>query len=71
MDELAAKYSGKVSFNYIDINIDENSKLAVTYSIRGIPTFLFFKNSEIVKKFVGLKTKAVLKKHLDELVGST
>ena len=36
------------------------SELAEEYGIRNIPTILFFKNGELVDKFVGAASKAIL-----------
>ena len=38
------------------------------YGIRNIPTILFFKNGEVVDKFVGATTKANLQKKFDALL---
>lgn len=35
------------------VNIDDNAALAETYSIRSIPTLLFFRNGHIVETTVG------------------
>lgn len=42
---------------FIKINVDENSELASRYSILSIPTFLFFKNGEVVHQMVGANSK--------------
>lgn len=42
---------------FIKINVDENSELASRYSIFSIPTFLFFKNGEVVHQLVGANSK--------------
>ena len=36
------------------INIDEEMSLATEYQIMSVPTLLFFKNGEVVKKSIGL-----------------
>ena len=39
---------------------EENDDVAAEYGIRNIPTILFFKNGELVDKFVGAASKAIL-----------
>ncbi|HEY9114760.1 MAG TPA: thioredoxin [Bacteroidales bacterium] len=49
------------------LNVDENQKTAAKYGIRSIPTIYIFKDGEPVKKFVGVKTKTVLVKAINEI----
>lgn len=49
------------------LNIDENRKIAGKYGIRSIPTIYIFKNGEPVVKFVGVKTKTILLKAINEI----
>ena len=64
VDELAREYDGRIGFG--KLNTDENPTVSQRYNIRGIPTLLLFRNSKPVDQVVGLRTKADLKKHLDE-----
>lgn len=49
------------------LNVDENSEAAIKYGIRSIPTILFFKDGELVDKFVGAKSKADFQAKIDSL----
>jgi thioredoxin 1 len=40
------------------VNVDDEMDLAVKYKIEVIPTLLFFKNGEVVKKTTGVLDKA-------------
>jgi thioredoxin 1 len=56
LNELARElpddlYIGKV-------NVDENRSLAQKFGIRGIPTFIVFKNGKEINRFSGVKTKS-------------
>jgi thioredoxin 1 len=42
------------------INIDENPETPSRFSVRGVPTILFFKNGELVKRQVGVLPKSKL-----------
>lgn len=44
------------------VNIEENSFLTAEHSIVVIPTYIFLKNNQVIKKLVGLQTKDSLKK---------
>ena len=51
IDELAAEYEGKVLIG--KYNVDDYSDLSTDYSIRNIPTILFFKVGELKERSVG------------------
>ncbi|MCX7905252.1 MAG: thioredoxin [Elusimicrobiales bacterium] len=65
IDEIAAKYEGKVKV--VKINTDENPKSASEYRITAIPTLLFFKEGKVIKEIVGVVPKEEIEKALDEL----
>lgn len=50
IDRLAEKYD---NVSVLKVNVDENNVLATEYSIRGIPTVLFFKNGNLVDRLIG------------------
>ncbi len=49
------------------INVDENPNTPRRFKVMGIPTLLFMKNGEIVKKVIGLQTKNQLLQIITEL----
>lgn len=51
MDQLAEKYSDKVTVAKVDI--DSNPAIPAKFGIRGIPTIMMFKDGEQVDMFVG------------------
>ncbi len=63
VDELAAQYSGKVKFG--KVNVDEQPRLAMNYSVESIPTLLLFKDGRPVDKSVGV----VPKSHIEQMLG--
>jgi thioredoxin 1 len=67
LDELATEYDGKVKV--AKVNIDEFQDLAARFRINSIPTFLFFKNGQVVDQVVGLRSKKDFKSKLDQLAG--
>ena len=42
---------------FYKIDVDKLRELAVEYSIRGVPTLIFFKNGEIKETVVGTRSK--------------
>ena len=42
-----------VSFSIIDVDNDNYEDLCEDYSVNAMPTFLFFKNKQVVEKIVG------------------
>ena len=65
LEELSAEMEGKAKI--CKINIDENVELAAQYAVTVVPTMLFFKNSEVVGKLVGLHPKDKIKSELEAL----
>ncbi len=49
------------------LNVDENPSTSKEYSVRGIPTLIFFKDGKEVDKIVGVKSKAELQAKIDSL----
>ena len=66
ISELAKEYDGKVVVGKCDV--EENDELAMDFGIRNIPTILFFKNGELVDKFVGAAQKATLDEKFKDLL---
>ncbi len=53
--------------NILKINTDSHPDVASEYGIMNIPTLLFFKDGEEIKKTVGFKTKEEIQEILDQL----
>lgn len=66
IDELSEQYKGKIFV--VKINVDHNPDTANEYSIRSIPTLLFFKGGEEKDRHVGVATKEKLGSKLDALL---
>ncbi|MEQ8236787.1 MAG: thioredoxin [Syntrophomonadaceae bacterium] len=67
VDVLAEEYAGKL--NVGKLNVDENQALAAQFGVRGIPTLIFFKGGQEVKRVVGAQPKSQLQKTIDEVIG--
>lgn len=64
IDELAEDYAGRAKIGKVDV--DANREVAAKFSIMSIPTIIVLKNGEVVKKFVGVSSKADLAAAIDE-----
>lgn len=66
MEKLSENYSDVVEIG--KINVDDNNEIPQKYSIRNIPTILFFKNGEVVDKIVGLVQYQAIEEKLKLLI---
>lgn len=66
VDELAAEYSGKVSFGRL--NVDDNPMVSGEFSIQSIPTLLFFRDGQPVDGVIGYMPKEVLKARIEKFL---
>lgn len=66
IEELAAEYEGRITVG--KCNVDEDTELPVKYSIRNIPTVLFFKGGELVDRHVGALSKGDLQAKFEKLL---
>jgi thioredoxin 1 len=67
IEDLAGAYNGQVKVAKVDI--DANPGLAMKYSIRSIPTILFFRGGQVVDTVVGAYPRGEYDKRLKALVG--
>ena len=63
VEELSKEYDGKAVIG--KLNVDDNPEIPTNYNVRGIPTFLLFKNGELKEKIVGAQTKKFLQDKLN------
>ena len=66
VQEIGEEYTDQAIVGKLDV--DHNPDAARKYSIRNIPTILFFKNGEVVDKQVGAVPKQVLVQKLEALL---
>ena len=63
MQELSAKYEGKVTF--VKLNVDHAPELANSFGINSIPALLYFRNGQVKGSSVGFAYKEDLARKLD------
>lgn len=66
VQEIGEEYAEKAVATKLDV--DNNPEVTMKYSIRNIPTILFFKNGEVADKQVGAVPKAILVNKLEALL---
>lgn len=64
VEELADEFTDRIVVG--KLNVDDNPATATKYGIRGIPTLLLFKEGQVVQQLVGVKSKAEIKKVIEE-----
>ena len=65
LDEVAREQAGRVVV--AKVNVDEQPGLAGRFSVRSIPTVIFFKHGQAVDTVVGAVPKAEITKRIDAL----
>ena len=68
LDELAQEMQGKVRIG--KLNVDANQQLSMQFGVQSIPTFLLFKNGEVVDRMMGAMPKAAFEKFIEKNIGS-
>lgn len=66
IEEISHEFEGKAIV--VKCDVDDSPKVATKYSIRNIPTVLFFKNGQIVDKQVGAVAKSTFVTKLNALL---
>ncbi len=66
IEELSTEYEGRAVIG--KLNIDDNPETPTNYNVRGIPTFLVFKNGELKDRIIGMQSKQSLKAKIDALL---
>lgn len=58
MDELAKHFDGKIKVG--KLNVDQNPATRSMFNIAGAPTFILFKDSKVLERIVGARSKKQL-----------
>jgi thioredoxin 1 len=67
IEELAEELEGQAVV--AKINVDENQGLAARYGVMSIPALFILKDGEVVKNFVGVQSKDILKQSVMNQLG--
>ena len=66
MEELATQYEGKVKI--CKLNVDENPVTPAHFSIRAIPTMIFFKDGHVFDQIVGVVPKSMIEQIIKKML---
>jgi len=66
--ELCQEMQGKIKF--VKLNVDQQHLIANDLGIRSMPTFLFFKDGEIVGRHIGMIDKANFLEQIEKALGA-
>lgn len=69
LEKLAEEASG--AFRLAKVDVDANPKLAIEYSVQGIPAVKAFRSGQVVAEFSGLRPEAQIREFLKALGPST
>ncbi len=65
-EKLAQKYKNEIVF--AKVNVDENPDIASEFGIMSIPTFIIFKNGEVVGNIIGAMPEEILERKILEFL---
>jgi len=68
VEEASTTYNGKLKVAKVDV--DNNQRIAMQYSIMSIPALMFFKNGEVVDQIIGAVPKKTLFDKIDKVLAS-
>jgi thioredoxin 1 len=66
LEKLATHYDGKVSI--VKLDGESEAKTVTEYKVAALPTLMFFKNGQMVKRLTGLQQEKTIKETLDTLI---
>lgn len=66
LEDLSGDFSGKVKI--VKVDVDQARELAVQYRVASVPTVVFMKDGTEVKRFLGLRSKSVIKSDIEQLL---
>ncbi len=69
IQELAADFAGRAKV--VRLEVDHNSGVVAQYGVRSVPTFLFFKDGQVVDGVIGMAPKKELADKLNTLIQTT
>jgi len=66
LEKLAAEYKDELCIAKIEVDEDENMKIAGKYQVRGFPTLILFVDGEEAGRFSGAKPLSFIRQFLNE-----
>ncbi|MDD5699902.1 MAG: thioredoxin [Candidatus Nanoarchaeia archaeon] len=66
VEELSEEFHGKIKFG--KVNVDDNQKIAAKFRVTSVPTFILFKDGNLVKQFVGSMAQEEFGERLKQVI---
>ena len=66
IDEVKNHFGDRI--RVLKIDVDKNQQAAAKYKVRGVPTFLLFKNGEVQWRSAGMQSRKDLVNQIDNLL---
>jgi thioredoxin 1 len=66
VDQIAEEFEGKAIVGKLDV--DSNPQSTAQYGVRNLPTFLIFKNGNLIERIVGAVPKSILRQKVNALL---
>lgn len=66
VERIASEYAGRARVAAVDVDV--NARTTARYGVRSFPTFLFFRDGEVVDRIVGAVPKSRLIERLEALL---
>lgn len=66
IDEIKSHFGEQI--RVLKIDVDKNQQVSAKYKVRGVPTFLLFKNGEIHWRSAGMQSRNDLKAQIEKLL---
>jgi len=65
LEAIANEYENELLIAKLEVDEDENMKLAGRYQVRGFPTIIMFKDGEEIDRFSGAKSQHQVAEFID------
>ena len=69
LERVIPSYGGRIRLAKIEVDADDNMKLAGRYAMRGFPTVLLFVKGEMVARFHSAKSELWVRAFITEFTG--
>ena len=66
LNTFVNEYQGKILLAKVEVDENENMKLAGRYAVRGFPTVILFKEGQEITRFSGAQSLSYLREFVDE-----
>lgn len=66
LEKIAKEFGDQIGIAKVEVDEDENMKLAGKYQVRGFPTLMLFQNGEELARFSGAKPLHFIREFIEQ-----